>query len=577
VKLRSQEVSRHRKTPRSPRSRCAPLTAGALLACCISGQAWAQQAPDQTTLQPGTLPPIPQAPAAPPGLPVFGGETGPAREPSDVEQPTRLPPFFVQTSITSELTWSSNGNFATTGGSTGSATLSIIPSVIVHDEGGQYRLDGNFTLDAVASSGSTASGVQPDRILPRGNLDFNADLIQNWLYFDTGLRSARTTGDPFAITTIGPVSAYNEYTTTQYRIAPYILHELGSELTLSARSENSWSSTDEPAGFAPSSGYYGLQSAKLEHRPDSLGWGIEVLDSVSRFQDQTTDALKDDAARLSVNYSLEPFLVGLIAGYERASLSGVSVTHAIGGIRAEWRPTSRTDVTATVEDRYFGTGWNVKLGHRNEDFALSASLQRDVTTYPAVLNAQTGVGFVTTLMNSLLSSEFTNGTQRVAEVQSLLQSTGAPADLAGASLVASAQAIALNTASVNAVLLGKFNTLSFTVYRIRTVPFDLPGEVEVFTVPASYIDNVTSGITINLVHHLDKNWDVNTTLVQANTTGLGAASGTSSKQTSLLVQLADRLSPRTTAFVGVRYQVLDSTLVTNTNESAVFAGITHRF
>jgi uncharacterized protein (PEP-CTERM system associated) len=444
----------------------------------------------------------------------------------------------------------------------------------VHDEGAQYRLDGTFALDAIASSDSENGG---NRVLPRGFVDFNAALVQNLLYFDAGLRSARTTGDPFGITTLGPTTGFNEYTTNQYRIAPYVLSELTPDITLAARSENSWASTDEPAGFNPSSGYYGMQSVRVDRRPEPLGLGVELSSSVSRFENQSDDALKDDAARFTASYAFDPFLLGIIGGYERADVSGESKTHAIGGIKAEWRPNTRTSLVATVESRYFGTGWNVKLSHSNEDFALSGTLVRDVTTYPAVLDAQAGSGFVGTLLSSMLSSQFTNSTQRVAEVQNLLASTGIPADLAGASLVASAQALDVETATLNAVLLGKFNTLAFTIYRTRTVPFYLPGDAEVLTVPAAYIDNVISGATINWVHHLSPTWDVNSTLLRSNSTGLGIASGTSSKQTSLLVQLADRLSPRTTAFVGVRYQILDSTAATNANETAVFVGFTHRF
>ncbi len=541
-----------------------------MLACALQSGAFAQQPPAVPPQPPGN-PVFP-----PPTTPGFGEQTTPglgtAAPAADLDL-SKPPPFYIQTSVTSTLSWSNDGTFGTAGTPRDVTTLDITPSIVVHGEGAHYRLNGTFSVDGIESNDPAIS----DRFLPRGNLDFNAELVQNLLYFDAGLRSTRTTGDPFGVTTLGPVTGVNEYTTNQYRIAPYILREITPDITFAARSENTWSSTDEPLALDPATGYYGLQSVRLDRRAEPLGWGVDLTSATSRFEDQGADALKNDAARFSVSYAFDSFLVGLIGGYERADLSGTGTTHGIGGVRVEWRPDTRTALTATVEDRYFGTGWNVSLGQRNEDYGVSASLLRDVTTYPAVLSGQVGSGFVTSLLDSMLSSQYTNSTQRAAQVQNLLSSTGIPADLAGVSLVASAQALLVETASLNAILLGKFNTLSFTVYHTRTVPYFLPGEEQFFTVPVSYIDNAISGATVNWVHHLNATWDTNTTLLQANTTGLGEAEGTSTKQTSIVAQLADRVSPRTTVFAGVRYQLLKTSLTATTHESAVFAGFTHRF
>jgi uncharacterized protein (PEP-CTERM system associated) len=551
----------------------------------FSGGALAQQSTDQlpggtsTLSTPATVPGVPgvttipavpgSTTAAPPGT-IGPGSPRQAAADTDLGKP---PPFYIQLNISSELTWTNNALFGT-GAKQSDEILDITPGIVVHGDGANYRLDGNFYLDGVAYFHHT----EPDRVLPRGYLLFNADLVQNLLYFDAGIRSSTFVENPFGVASVGPASTYNEYTTTQFRASPYIQRELTPDITLSARSDDSWTTTDAPAGFAGTDGFYGMQSVRIERRPEPLGWGVLVSQSDSRFQGESNDALKDDAARLSVNYSFDPVLLGLIAGYERAYVDGPSKEHYIAGVRFEWRPDLRTAFSATVEERYFGTGWNLNLGHREEDFALSANWSRDVTTYPTLLGSQLGAGFVPSLLDSVLSGEYTNTTARTEAVQNLLLTTGIPSDIPGGpSLVASAQALNVDTASVNAIFLGKFNTLAVTVYRTRTVPYVIDGEPLVLTVPGAFIDNTVDGATISLDHKLSPTLDVNATLLRTLTEGLGSVSGASSHQTSLVIQLNDRITPRTSAFLGVRHQILDSNLVASTTESAVFVGINHRF
>lgn len=567
---------KHLRADRDRFGRALPFTLGIFLSLALCNATRAQQAQVQPPQQPPVNrvdPGIGLSPGVGTQTPTpLNGELAPA--PVDDANANRPPPFFIQPSISTELTSTNNANFGSSGQSHAEVLVEIAPALTIIGSGAHYRVNGQFEFDGVAYLDHT----QPDRILPRGNLNFNADLVDNLLYLDAGVRSVRATENPFAISSAGPTTTFNEVTTTQYRVSPYIARELTPDLTLLARSDDIWSTGGDEAGVTSTDGFFGTQSLRLDSRPRPIGWSAEVSSAESRFRDQGGDALKDDAVRLTPKYAFDPFLVGIIVGYEKAYFDASSTTHSIVGLRADWHPTSRTEVDAVVEERFFGTGWNLRAAERANGLVLSSTWARDVTTYPALLASPAGTGYVPALLNSLLTGQYSNPVAREGAAQALFLTSGLPADLPGAAQVASAQALLVDSASMNAVLLGKYNSVSLTLYRTRTTTYGLPGEPIVLTVADGvFVANVQTGGTINFDHKLNPTMDVSTTLLRANTDGLGASSGTTSRQTSLILQLNDRLSLRTSAFLGLRHQILDSNLVTSSTESAVFVGLNHRF
>jgi hypothetical protein len=50
-----------------------------------------------------------------------------------------------------------------------------------------------------------------------------------------------------------------------------------------------------------------------------------------------------------------------------------------------------------------------------------------------------------------------------------------------------------------------------------------------------------------------------------------------SRQQTFRIQYDRQLGPRTTGFVGARYQIFDSDVIIDSRETAAFAGLGHRF
>ena len=531
------------------------LASAIIAACAAAGTAMPAQAQ--------VLPAIPAPPAQ--GASAPEGET---------PVPATPPTTYLAPSVAVLATQTSNANFGTGLTPRSDTVLEVVPRLVVQSDHARWHLRGDFSLDGQYF----ARGTQVNSVLPAGVLNFDSELVDRLLYFDAGVQSQQNIVNPY----VGQLSpaASNRYTTTQYRVSPYIDKLIRPDLRFVARSDDTWTKvSNNPANTGVFGGRYTVQTVRLDQRPLPWGYTLAAQQTETTYDNLPFASLKDTTARAIGNYAVSDRLnMGLIAGYERVEAFLAKEDKPIYGVRASWQPSAVGSIDATVEHRFFGAGWDVQARGGSPLLQFSLSWTRGPSTYLAAL---AGNGFpgsnIATLLDSMLLSQYPNPVARAQAVQNLLTNAGLPGGLATANNFYTSTATLQNALGVTALLLRERNSYALSVFRTKTEDLFLPGQSLLQVIQTLSSDNIQTGAAFNYGRRLTPIDNLNVTLLRVNNSGFGINEGQSSKQTSLIAQLDHRLTPRTTVLIGARRQFLRSTAVGNTNETAVFAGLVHRF
>jgi uncharacterized protein (PEP-CTERM system associated) len=537
------------------------------LAFCLlqAGAANAQTIPGLNTAVPGGM-----------GLPqqIGGGETADGVLAPLAGASAPVPRGnFVQPSLGMSVVQTSNAYFGTATPAKSDTIISISPGIAFQTEGPDLRTYGNFALNGQYY----ARGSYSNTVLPSGVLGLNARLVDQWLYFDAGITSQQN-----ALLTIPTQSTSTAtYTTTQYRVSPYIDHRFSDNLRLRARSDNIWTQiSGNQTGQALSNGRYSLQTVRLDRRPTPLGWGLDAKQEETVYTNSGSLAVRDEIVRARGLYAFTPhFEAGLIGGYEHYSTSYASLGHSIYGMQADWRPNLFTRLGGVVERRFFGTGWDVSASQQIQQLSLRMNWTRGPSTFLAGLQTIPSGVSLSTLLNGMLASQYPDPAARARAVQNLLSVTGLPSTLPNAINYYTQSATLQDTFTATAVLLAQRNSYSASVFHTKTQDLLLPGSPPLNNLLIASANYVQNGIGLSYGRRLTPVMSLNVGVLRALNTGFGLNQGISTRQTSFIVQLNRRLSPQTILVLGARRQLLDTanTGILNANESAIYAGLTHQF
>lgn len=538
------------------------------LAFCLlqAGSAFAQTIPGINTAVPGGV-----------GLPQqLGGFETPgalAAPLGGASAPVPARGNFVQPSLGMSVLQTSNAYFGTATPAKSDTIISVTPSIAFQTEGPGLRTFGNFALNGLYYARSSYSNT----VLPSGALGLNARLVNQWLYFDAGITSQQN-----ALLTIPTQTGSTAtYTTTQYRISPYIDHRFNDNLRLRARSDNTWTQiSGNQTGEALSNGRYGLQTVRLDRRPTPFGWGLDAKQEETVYTDSGSLTVRDEIARARGLYAFTPhFEAGLIGGYERYSTAYASLSHNIYGVDVKWHPSLYTRLDAVVERRFFGTGWDMNASQQIQQLSLRMNWTRGPSSFLAGLQTIPSGVSLSTLLNGMLASQYPDPTARARAVQNLLAVTGLPATLPNAINYYTQSATLQDTLTATAVLLVQRNSYSASVFHTKTQDLILPGSPPLNNLLIASANYIQNGIGLSYGRRLTPVMSMNVGVLRALSTGFGINQGITTRQTSLIVQLSRRMSPHTMLVIGARRQLLDTanTGILSANESALYAGLTHQF
>lgn len=167
--------------------------------------------------------------------------------------------------------------------------------------------------------------------------------------------------------------------TRTYSIAPRLEFRMGSVAQGRVRYLSRWF---DSGGRAVGTQRLGRLDAGLENSSafGPLGWGLDYSRIETSYRDRGVEDAIQEIARVTLFYRVTSQLrVRGSVGYERNDFGASRVDNErIVGAGADWFPTPRTTISGFVEDRFFGSGYNLSVNHRRARSIWLLTHARDV-------------------------------------------------------------------------------------------------------------------------------------------------------------------------------------------------------
>ncbi|MFN4065072.1 MAG: TIGR03016 family PEP-CTERM system-associated outer membrane protein, partial [Parazoarcus communis] len=288
-----------------------------------------------------------------------------------------------------------------------------------------------------------------------------------------------------------------------------------------------------------------------------FGWGVNY----SRIDTESDDSLSRSAsqqtgrATLFINVSPQVRLRA-IGGYESNDYDGSGREEgAIYGAGVDWNPTSRTTLSATVEDRIFGRGYDFTFKHRFARAAWDLGYNRDYSSSlqelgdnPARLQAEAICLAIIGATDIPSPGPLLDFYDQCLAVQGFSR-LGARGFVSNSTYLSESWRVGVS-------LNGVRNTLSFSLQQSdRTRLSALSGlSAEDDFAQTTRIKTTTA--TLSYSHSLSGFSSLNSSLSRSRSTG-DDASGLETLRWIASMGLTTRLGPRTTAGLNYRYQRAD--------------------
>jgi uncharacterized protein (PEP-CTERM system associated) len=482
--------------------------------------------------------------------------------------------WYTEASVTGLATVTNNANYGDGGGGPreGDVILELIPSLRFGREGARLRVNGYVALDML----TYVHGTQVDRILPQASVLANLEAVENLFFIDAAFTANQQVENPF-LPQAGAASTNNLYTYAQTRLVPYLQGNFGPLTSWQIRSDNSYTWTTQTTD-ALSDVYFGSHLAEVRRQPTPLGLTLRASSDVTRFKDQVQPDQTLKTALAIVDYAFTPqFTFGLRGGYEVTTYTADETSGPIYGANLAWRPSPVSSAIGYWEHRFYGPSYQFDLTHRQRRLASSLSFYRTITTYPQLLFRIPPTGSVTGLLDAIMAARFPDPVERAKQVQDLITRQALPESLPAGAFIYNQSANILTSSSATTALTGVRNTLALNVFYLKTELLPdarLPPTFVVFN------NNEQYGAGVSFSHRLNPIASVNATVTGVQTRGFGPTEGLRTNQALASVQLNWQASPRTTWFVGTRYQQQtdEGTVpsLADSSEGAIFAGLIHR-
>lgn len=474
--------------------------------------------------------------------------------------------------LASQLMWTSNSALGQVGGPD-DTVLSLRPRLSVHGEGARLKLSGSAALDGVAYADKT----QPNRVDPQADLKARLEAIERLFFIEVGYRATQTSQSVFGVRT-DETSTNNRITASQWRFSPSIEGTAANDLRYSLRSDNTWTRQLGGAAIAAgdsAAGRFARHTASIGQEPRPFGWRLEGERSSTHYDDPTQEPIDTALVRATLNYAItSDWSVGVRGGRERSDIANEQRSRSIFGVETRWEPSPRTTLTASRERRVLSSAWDLAFTHRRPQLAWNLSLSRGVDTTPESLFDLPPTNDVAGLLDAMLTTRYPDPLERARLVQDLITRQGLPSSTQQPVTVFSQRLSLVTARRLSLSFLGRRNTLTLSGFAMRTEDA-LPGGA--LADGSSQNNNVQRGVGLVFSHNLTPLAALSLGLDWSRTRGLGVDEGDESTQQTANAQVTFQLAPKTSATLGGRYRKLESTVVSDGKEGAVYVGVDHRF
>lgn len=488
--------------------------------------------------------------------------------------PAQAERWAVEANVGSQVTRTSNALLEQPGTEIADTVIAVKAGFAIRGEGARLKVTGAAGLSAVGYANHTVG----KQVLPEADLGARLEAIERLFFVEAGYRAAQTSANPFGARPDPAIATANSRTTSQWRFSPSLESAVGPNIRYRVRSDNTWSreiNTQADARVPNAGGYFGHHTAFIERDPVPFGWRIEAERSETRYANSAIEPLTSDLARIGLRYLVgQDVTLGLRVGSEHNNFVPTDQSRVTYGFDAKWQPSQRTTLFASSDDRFFGSSWEAKFLHRQPRWALSTTLSRSVETTPQSLFELPPTNDVAALLDAMFTTRFPDPLQRLRVVQDVIAQQGLPGATLNPTILYAQRLSIVNAKGVDLAFTGVRSTFAISGFSVQTRDALDSGPL-VSGIAAS--NNTQHGAAIAFAHRLSALVAVSVGLDWSSIRALQSVPFNRTIQRSARIQLRAELAPKTSAFVGARVRQLESNVVNNGNERAVFVGADHRF
>ncbi|HEX6735231.1 MAG TPA: TIGR03016 family PEP-CTERM system-associated outer membrane protein [Azonexus sp.] len=401
------------------------------------------------------------------------------------------------------------------------------------------------------------------------------EAVDDWLFVDVSSIISQQTISAFGPQSPSDTSINSNSTeTSTYRLSPYIRGQIGGLANYMVRYNTSATRADATTAsdLDVSQWIAQLRGGTPFH---TLKWTVDANSQTTDYaKGRETDA---DLARLLFTYMITPqFSVSASTGWESNNYASVDEesnnTHGFG---FDWNPTTRTQISAFKERRFFGDGHRLSISHRFPMSSIRYTDTRDVSVLPNQFGT-IGMGTIYDLYFEQFASLIQDPIIRAAFVNALLARDGIRPNQPVVSGFISSQASEQRQQQLAFVLFGARNTLTLQLNRSENsaIAAALTSVQDDFS-QSSLIRQ--KGISLTLSHRLIALSTLNATASRQKSSGHNRDTNNLENTTTLYqLSLATRLGAKTNGSLSVRRSEFDDSSNPYT-ENALIAAVTYTY
>lgn len=451
--------------------------------------------------------------------------------------------------------------------------LSITPSIGVRKDGARLKVDARYSPFLVTYVG----GAREDYLRNQFAGTASLEAIENFFFIDARGSVTQSFLSPFGQqpSDLGTTTA-NRVETTYWGVSPYVRGRLrgGSQYTI--RDDILYSTYG--AGGRPDVLSHAA-SVKWDSSPDRfLVPGVEYNFASTQFGSQP--AFTSETSRLRLAANVDPAIqVFVSGGYERNDFVFNQQQGAIYGGGLTWKPSPRTSLRASIENRFFGNSYDLDATYRTALTAWTLRGGRRIQTSQQ-LGQQIAGTAARSALDSLLTSTIPDPVERQLAIDRLLAQSGLGTLLAGPVPIYSPRILLVESIEPTVAIQGSRTTLAVSAFWRDTSTLSEAVVTSAIDAFAGFQNIVQRGGFINLSHRLDPALTGTLSVGRTLSTGKSLTSGQTaleSKQSVLLANVNRQLDPQTFITLGFRWQIFSSNLVSDVRERAVLFSVVHTF
>lgn len=423
----------------------------------------------------------------------------------------------------------------------------ISPGIRLHLQGARVRADLDYTLTGLVYAQNSDSNEIQHALTAAGTLE----AIDNWAFLDFG-----GSIDQQLLSAFGPQSVdnrsinANRSEVSTYRLSPYVRGQWHDLFNYEARYSRAASNRDAASDVTSVD-----SSVKLNGNTPFRGLGWSAAASRQKVDYSTGRLTEADLVDVGLSYALTPQLNVFVHG-GRENQNYVSLekeNHSNTGFGVRWSPAPTTELSASRDQRFFGSAHNLSFTHRTPRTVWKFIDSRDLLVLPE----QTGLFSLGTIFDLLFDQFATvepDPFARTQLVNAFLLSNGVDP-----------RTTVISNFLTSAVSLQRRQELSFALLGVRdTVTFLLSrGQRSRLDTLSTALDDLSTsslirqrGWSVNYAHRLTPVYSLAVLLSRQK------ASGTSSQDDSTLralkVSVTGKVGPRAGVSVALRRVVFSA-------------------